>query len=73
MSERVVARYVGGGGFYYQIPRRDLTEADWERLTEEQRAVVKGSALYEMVPAVKKARARTDESVTTNEEKKDGE
>ena len=73
MSERIVARYVGSGGFYYQIPRRDLTEADWERLTEEQRALVQGSPLYERVPAVKKTRAQTAEAVTTNEEKKDGE
>lgn len=53
---------VGSGGSYYQIPRRDLTAADWERLTEEQRALVSSSPLYEMAQAEKKAAS----------EKKDG-
>jgi hypothetical protein len=51
------ARYVNRSGEYYAgIPARDLTDDDWERLSEEQRALVaaetnvKGRVMYRMRP-----------------------
>jgi hypothetical protein len=42
-----------GPGYHHGIPARDLTEADWERLTPAQREIVKASPLYELVEAKK--------------------
>lgn len=45
---KIKAKYLGGGEFHHGIPARDLTKADWERLTAEQRAIVAASPLYEV-------------------------
>jgi hypothetical protein len=52
-------RYVGGGKFYHGIPARDLTDVDWARLNDEQKALVTESPLYEMAKAEAEAEAKT--------------
>jgi len=42
-------KYVGGGEFYHGIPARDLSEADWARLSQEQQKLVAAGPLYEAV------------------------
>jgi len=40
--------YIGQGGEHHSgIPARDLTVEDWARLSDEQRAVVASSTLYQ--------------------------
>jgi hypothetical protein len=40
-------RYIGDGAYLPGIPARDLTDEDLAELTEEQRAAVAASAIYE--------------------------
>lgn len=47
--------YIGQGDFYNGIPARDLTDEDWELLTDEQKELVASSSLYK--PAGKKTAA----------------
>ncbi len=58
MSEKIVAVYVGQGQGHYGIPGRDLTEADWTRLTADQQRIVKYSRLYE-IKSSKKPKAES--------------
>jgi hypothetical protein len=57
-------RYVGGGEFYHGIPARDLTEVDWSRLNDEQKALVVNGPLYEMVETKAKAEAKAEAKKT---------
>lgn len=59
MSKKIVARYIGSG-FVTGIPAKNLTEADWQNLTEQQQWVVKGSPLYEMVPDKKATKSKKE-------------
>ncbi len=43
-------KYIGNGEYYYGIPARDLTEAEYAALSEEQRRLVDSGKLYERVP-----------------------
>ncbi len=52
-------KYIGKGGFLHGIPRRDLSDQDWARLTAEQKEAVKASPLYR---AVKSRKATKKES-----------
>jgi hypothetical protein len=46
-QDKIKFKYVGSGGeFLNNIPARDLTEDDWERLTKEQQKMVTVSLLY---------------------------
>lgn len=46
-ESKIKFNYVGSGGeFLHGIPARDLTEADWERLTKAQQDIVTVSHLY---------------------------
>lgn len=42
----VVYVYKGNGEFYSGIPKRDLTQADVERLNEVQLALVQSGTIY---------------------------
>lgn len=53
-------RYIGAGEFYQGIPARDLTDADWAQLSQEQQTAVANSPLYE-VTAVKKTAKKDGE------------
>ena len=48
------------GRFLHGIPARDLTEADWALLSDEQQAQVAAAGdLYEIVPVKKSAKRRS--------------
>lgn len=48
-SELIRARYVGDGqGVIFGIPKRDVTESEYRALSNEQRARMRASALYEV-------------------------
>lgn len=40
-------KYTGAGEFFTGIPARDLSTEDYDALDNEQRATVRGSALYD--------------------------
>lgn len=41
MPEKIYAKYVAeDGGHFMGVPARDLYESDWERLTDEQKAMI---------------------------------
>ena len=45
----IVAKYTGdGSAFYNGIPARDLDEADFAGLTDEQKATLAASPLYDL-------------------------
>lgn len=45
------AKYFGtDGGYHNNIPARDLTEDEYNALTDDQKELVKASALYEVKP-----------------------
>jgi hypothetical protein len=49
MAEKVVAKFKGADGEYLGgVPSRDLGEDDWAALTDEQKATVAASSLYEL-------------------------
>lgn len=48
-------RYVGKDGEHYHgIPAADMTEEEFDSLTDEQKATVAGSPLYKLSGAVEK-------------------
>ncbi|HEY7061729.1 MAG TPA: hypothetical protein VII06_09630 [Chloroflexota bacterium] len=47
--------------FHAGIPARDLTDEEWELLSEDEQATVEASALYE-VSGARRRRADDDES-----------
>ncbi len=49
MEEKIWV-YIGKGSYLDGIPARDLTEADWARLNEDERAAVANSKLYRRAP-----------------------
>jgi hypothetical protein len=49
MPERIVAKFKGKPGEYLGgVPSRDLIQADFEALTDEQKATVAASSIYEL-------------------------
>lgn len=42
------AKYKGDGEFYHGIPARDLDEDEWQVLDNEQRQLLRSSALYDV-------------------------
>ena len=46
LPEPIAARYVGAGAFLQGMPARDVTVAEWEALTEDQRALGVALGLY---------------------------
>ena len=54
MVFRARARYLAEDGrFLHGIPARDLTESDWQQLTEAQRALVEAADFFEIAQPVK--------------------
>lgn len=69
-NEVIRAKYKGkddgeGFPFFHGIPARDLTDSDFDALSEEDKQVVRSSALYDYVPYTQRervtARPRQDE------------
>lgn len=53
MEDEKLWNYIGKGGYLDGIPARDLTAADWARLSEDDRAAVERSPLYRRAPRPK--------------------
>ena len=68
MEDNKVWVYIGKGAFIDGIPARDLTAADWARLSEYDRVIVEGSPLYRRAPQPK-AEAPAAEEARPAEEK----
>lgn len=69
-------RYVGAGSFYHGIPARDLSQAEYEALTEDQRKLVREGSLYRHEKDDAVAGAAADEAAPAQdarEPKKEGE
>lgn len=50
-QHHMVATFVGPAGEYHNgIPSRDLSADEYDRLTDEQRDLLKASKLYEVKP-----------------------
>lgn len=56
MTDAMV-RYIGGGTFYYGVPARDMTLAEWNGLPPDVRAAVVAAGLYEP-PKMKQKRRK---------------
>jgi hypothetical protein len=51
----IKARFKGQEGYFYNgVPARDLSEEEYEELTEEQKRMVRTGPLYTMVDNTKK-------------------
>lgn len=53
MEDEKLWHYIGKGSYLDGIPARDLTAADWARLSEDDRAAVERSSLYRRAPRPK--------------------
>lgn len=58
-APRIVATFTGDPvkAFHDGIPARDLTEADWDRLSNDQQQLVADSPIYDLKPKEAKALA----------------
>jgi hypothetical protein len=50
-SGGIVLRFIGGDRYALGVPARDLTDEEWDGLTDEQRLYAAG--LYEVEPTAK--------------------
>lgn len=62
MADVVRAKYKGkdtgdGMPWYHGVPSRDLTDADFDTLDEDQKELVRRGDLYDYVPYTEKARS----------------
>lgn len=62
MADVIRAKYTGkdtgeGMPWYHGVPARDLTDADFDVLDDEQKDLVRHGTLYNYVPYTEKARS----------------
>lgn len=56
----IFARYVGDGRFIFGVPARDLSRPDFDALTDDQKANVLASGLYELTEKPQQAKKKAE-------------
>jgi len=54
----IKAQYIGPG-YYAGIPARDLSRADWQKLTKDQQQTVADSNIYKIMPSSTRKAAKS--------------